>query len=304
MKKIVLTFFILLNLNTFAQIQENMLMERFFMNAFNPAYVGSEGKTISVITRTAWSGIADSPQTNYLYYSGAPKKNLSFGLSVISNKVFIDTRSQYTLDASYRLKLNGSYFLNLGIKAGLASKNTDLNALDRITVEDNPFISTTEQGSYPVFGLGFLIQGDTFFFSLGTPSFINPEKYINDATFIQNQNPVLYLVTGTNIDFGFFDSSLKPYLSVKFIPKTTNQINVGANYNYNDIFELGGGYKTTDYIYIMALLKLKIGIDIGYATDFGVGNNASVPRSGYELFAKYRFSVTKKEVDIKKPPTE
>jgi hypothetical protein len=44
----------------------------------------------------------------------------------------------------------------------------------------------------------------------------------------------------------------------------------------------------------MALLKLKIGIDIGYATDFGVGNNASVPRSGYELFAKYRFSVTKK----------
>ena len=26
-----------------AQVQENFLMERFFMNAFNPAYVGSEG---------------------------------------------------------------------------------------------------------------------------------------------------------------------------------------------------------------------------------------------------------------------
>ena len=74
MKKIILAFFILLNLNVFAQIQENMLMERFFMNAFNPAYVGSEGKLISVTTRTAWSGIADTPRTNYLYYSGAPKK--------------------------------------------------------------------------------------------------------------------------------------------------------------------------------------------------------------------------------------
>ena len=289
MKKIILAFFILSNLNVFAQIQENMLMERFFMNAFNPAYVGSEGKLISVTTRTAWSGIADTPRTNYLYYSGAPKKNLSFGLSIISNKVFIDTRNQYTLDASYRLKLSGNYFLFLGIKAGLASKNTDLNSLDRITIEANPFISATEQGSYPVFGLGFLIQGDKFFFSLGTPSFINPEKYINDTSFIQNQNPVIYLVTGTDIDIGFLDTLLKPYFSAKFIPKTTNQINLGANFSYNNIFELGGGYKTTDYIYLMALLKLKIGIDIGYATDFGIGKNASVPRSGFELFAKYRF---------------
>ena len=289
MKKIILAFFILLNLNVFAQIQENMLMERFFMNAFNPAYVGSEGKLISITTRTAWSGIADTPRTNYLYYSGAPKKNLSFGLSLISNKVFIDTRNQYTLDASYRLKLSGNYFLFLGIKAGLASKNTDLNSLERITIEANPFISATEQGSYPVFGLGFLIQGDKFFFSLGTPSFINPEKYINDTSFIQNQNPVIYLVTGTDIDIGFLDTLLKPYFSAKFIPKTTNQINLGANFSYNNIFELGGGYKTTDYIYLMALLKLKIGIDIGYATDFGIGKNASVPRSGFELFAKYRF---------------
>jgi len=289
MKKIILAFFILLNLDVFAQIQENMLMERFFMNAFNPAYVGSEGKLISITTRTAWSGIADTPRTNYLYYSGAPKKNLSLGLSIISNKVFIDTRNQYTLDASYRLKLSGNYFLFLGIKAGLASKNTDLNSLERITIEANPLISATEQGSYPVFGLGFLIQGDKFFFSLGTPSFINPEKYINDTSFIQNQNPVIYLVTGTDIDIGFLDTLLKPYFSAKFIPKTTNQINLGASFSYNNIFELGGGYKTTDYIYLMALLKLKIGIDIGYATDFGIGKNASVPRSGLELFAKYRF---------------
>lgn len=97
------------------------------------------------------------------------------------------------------------------------------------------------------------------------------------------------MVTGTDIDIGFLDTLLKPYFSAKFIPKTTNQINLGANFSYNNIFELGGGYKTTDYIYIMALLKLKIGIDVGYATDFGIGNNASVPRSGFELFAKYRF---------------
>jgi hypothetical protein len=44
-------------------------------------------------------------RSNYLYYSGAQKKNLSFGVYVISNKIYIDTRNQYAVDASYKLKL-------------------------------------------------------------------------------------------------------------------------------------------------------------------------------------------------------
>ena len=82
MKHNVLTFlFLTFTAVAFSQTQENLLMERFFMNAFNPAYVGSEGKSIAIVTRTTWSGIAQGPRSNYLYYSGAPKKNLSFGVS-------------------------------------------------------------------------------------------------------------------------------------------------------------------------------------------------------------------------------
>ena len=40
---------------------------------------------------------------------------------------------------------------------------------------------------------------------------------------------------------------------------------------------------------IFLMVKLKMGIDFGYATDFGVGNAASNNRSGFEIFAKYRF---------------
>ena len=231
----------------FSQTQENLLMERFFMNAFNPAYVGSEGKSVAIVTRTTWSGIADSPRSNYLFYSGAPKKNLSFGVSVISNKVFIDTRSQYSLDASYKLKLGGQYTINLGLKAGLASKKTNLEDLNRITSESNPYITTTNQGNYPVFGAGFLIQGEKLYFSLGTPNFLNPEKFIDDSSFIQNQNPILYMAAGYTIDLGFFDSSLRPYITSKIIPGTTNQMSIGGNFSFKFFFEIGMGYKNIDY---------------------------------------------------------
>ncbi|MDA9184429.1 PorP/SprF family type IX secretion system membrane protein [Flavobacteriaceae bacterium] len=279
----------LLSTTAFSQTQENLLMERFFMNAFNPAYVGSEGNSIAIITRTTWSGVTQAPRSNYLYYSGAPKKNLSFGVSVISNKIYIDTRNQYAVDASYKLKLGGQYTLNLGLKAGMASKKTNLEDLDRITTESNPFITTTNQGNYPVFGAGFLIQGEKLYFSLGTPNFLNPEKFIDDSSFIQNQNPILYMAAGYSIDLGFFGSTINPYVTSRIIPGVPNQMSVGGNLNFKNIFEIGMGYKSIDYAFVMFMLKLKMGIDIGYATDFGVGNNSNISRSGFELFAKYRF---------------
>ena len=78
-------------------------MERFNMNAFNPAYAGSEGRVLSFTTRSTWQGVNDAPKMNYFYFSGNPKNNLSFGLSIINNKIFIDQRTLYSVDASYQL---------------------------------------------------------------------------------------------------------------------------------------------------------------------------------------------------------
>jgi len=94
-------------------------MERFNMNAFNPAYAGSEGRVLSFTTRSIWQGVSGAPKMNYFYYSGNPKKNLAFGLSIINNKVFIDERTLYSLDASYQLTVGAGKTLSLGIKAGI-----------------------------------------------------------------------------------------------------------------------------------------------------------------------------------------
>ena len=120
----------------------------------------------------------------------------------------------------------------------MASKKTNLEDLERITGESNPFITTTNQGNYPVFGAGFLIQGEKLYFSLGTPNFLNPEKFINDSSFIQNQNPILYMAAGYSIDFGFYDSSINPYVTSKIIPGVPNQMSIGGNFNFKNIFEI------------------------------------------------------------------
>jgi len=265
-------------------------MERFNMNAFNPAFVGSEGREVSFTTRSAWQGVLDAPRTNYFFYSGNPKKNLSLGGSVISNKVFIDTRTQYAVDASYKLEMGGTTNLFLGVKAGATNKNTDIDGLKRITQEANPAISSDGNAIFPVFGFGALLKSEKFYVSASIPNFLNPGKFVKDDSFIGSEKPVTYLLAGTSIDTGVFGSKLKPFISAKLIPDGQNQTHIGGTFDFKDTVEIGGGYKSTGYSNAILIVKTKFGLTAAYAYDFGVPNGqAAITRSGNEIFLKFRF---------------
>jgi type IX secretion system PorP/SprF family membrane protein len=265
-------------------------MERFNMNAFNPAYVGSEGREVSFTTRSAWIGVVDTPRTSYFFYSGNPKKNLSLGASVISNKVFIDTRTQYAVDASYQLEMGGGSNLFLGIKAGATSKNTDIEGLQRITTAANTAIASNGTAIFPVFGFGALFKSEKFYISASIPNFLNPEKFVDDDAFIGSEKPSTYLLAGTSFDTGVFGSKLKPFVSAKLNPDGENQTHIGGTFDFKDTVEIGGGYKSVGYSNLLLIVKTKFGLTAAYAYDFGIPNGKSaVTRSGYEIFLKFKF---------------
>lgn len=265
-------------------------MERFNMNAFNPAYVGSEGREVSFTTRSAWQGVVDSPRTSYFFYSGNPKKNLSLGASVISNKVFIDTRTQYAIDASYKLEMGGGSNLFLGVKAGATNKNTDIEGLTRITQQSNSAIASEGNAIFPVFGFGALLKSEKFYVSASIPNFLNPVKFIKDDAFISSEKPVTYLLAGTSIDTGVFGSKLKPFISARLNPNGENQTHIGGTFDFKDTVEIGGGYKSIGYSNVLLVVKTKFGLTAAYAYDFGIPSGQSaVTRSGNEIFLKFKF---------------
>jgi len=250
-------------------------MERFNMNAFNPAFVGSEGREVSFTTRSSWQGVAGSPKTSYFFYSGNPKKNLSLGASVISNKVFIDTRTQYAIDASYKLEMGGGSNLFLGLKAGATNKNTDIEGLTRITQESNSAIVSEGNAIFPVFGFGALLKSEKFYVSASIPNFLNPVKFVKDDAFISSEKPVTYLLAGTSINTGVFGSKLKPFISAKLIPEGKNQTHIGGTFDFKDTIEIGGGYKSIGYSNLLLVVKTKFGLTASYAYDFGIPNGVS-----------------------------
>ncbi|MEK9604098.1 MAG: PorP/SprF family type IX secretion system membrane protein, partial [Flavobacteriaceae bacterium] len=292
MKKINLFLLLVLTLVTLkshAQVNENLLMERFNMNAFNPAYAGSEGRVLSFTTRSTWQGVSSAPKMNYFYFSGNPKKNLAFGVSIINNKVFIDERTLYAVDASYQLTVGSGKSLSLGIKAGAHTKFTDVEAIQRLTNAPNAAIPDITKETYPVIGFGFLYKTQKFYASVSVPNFLNPIKYTDNESFIGDEKPATYLLAGYKINFGSFNSSINPFVSSKIIPGIGNTVHFGGTYDYKGIFEVGGGYKTTQYMNVMAIIKTKFGFSLAYAYDFrGASNDVEIQKSGSEIFLKFK----------------
>ena len=293
MKKRKLLYFFLFTIFInvcYAQVNENLLMERFNMNAFNPAYAGSEGRVLSFTTRSTWQGVSGAPKMNYFYYSGNPKKNLAFGLSIINNKVFIDERTLYSLDASYQLTVGAGKTLSLGIKAGAHTKFTDVEAIQRLTNTPNTAIPDITKETYPVFGFGGLYKTQKFYVSFSIPNFLNPIKYTDNDSFIGDEKPSTYLLMGYKLEVGELNSSINPFISSKIIPGIGNTIHFGGTYDFKEIFEVGGGYKSTRYMNVMAIIKTKFGLSLAYAYDFrGASNDVEIQKSGNEIFLKFKF---------------
>ena len=89
------------------------------MNIINPAYAGADGEDVlSVTSRNQWLSIDKAPRTLVMSFSSARKDNLGIGVSIESDKIFIEQQTFLYLDFSYKLQIDETTNLFLGLKGG------------------------------------------------------------------------------------------------------------------------------------------------------------------------------------------
>ena len=166
-----------------------------------------------------------TPQRWIIFITAAYlKKNLSIGGSFFNNKVFIDERTLYSIDAAYLLQLGQGKSLSLGLKAGAHTKFTDVNEIQRLINTPNKAIPEIIKETYPLLGFGFLYTTQRFYMALSVPNFLNPIKYTDNQSFISDEKPSTYFVAGYKISSGILNSFFNPFFSSKIIPGIGQQI--------------------------------------------------------------------------------
>ena len=100
------------------------------MSLINPAYAGAEAKNIFAITsRNQWATLENSPKAQVMTFSSQRKNNVGLGVSISSNKYFVEKNTTTYIDFSYRLTFNQSTNLFLGLKGGAAFYKANLLGL-------------------------------------------------------------------------------------------------------------------------------------------------------------------------------
>lgn len=294
MKKIYKTLaFIILVLSSIAskaQQQPNFLFFEQNMSVFNPAYTGTEGAMAALQYRAAWAGIEDAPRAASFLYHTKEKNKASWGISYLSDRVYVENLGIVAIDYSYRLSLNANTNLHLGIKAGANYNNIDVAGLDRITQESNPNLIGIENYINPLVGVGALLKHEQYFFGVSIPNILNSKRYKEQdgLAITATDKPHLYTTAGFHIKLSNA-LKLSPSAVYRMVNDAPNQITAIAKISLQEKVSLGVGVSNNDYISTMLIVKLNK-IDLGFGYEIGQRTSATALRANTnEMMLRYRF---------------
>ena len=286
-----------------AQQDAYMSLYQFNMSLINPAYVGAEGKhVLSLTNRNQWTNAEDSPKTTAFSYSVAMGKNVGLGISVVSDKIFIEKQTNITADFSYRLTMANDAALFLGIKAGGNSYSADPSQL-RSYLEGLDPVKRALSRFNPNVGIGFFYKSTHYWLSGSMPRLFNAKR--DGDIEIQSRDRIhTYLAAGAmfTLDDKF---TLKPnlmYRNAKGIGAVTD---LGIKAGYMNRFELGFSYRTGSIFSVQAVINANENFSLGYAYDtFGDDQLSGQNLKAHEIVIRYKLGSIKESTEVDKPTSE
>ncbi|MDC3368760.1 type IX secretion system membrane protein PorP/SprF [Flavobacteriaceae bacterium] len=260
-KRFLFTLSVLIPLFTYGQQESYYTLYRYNMNVINPAYAGALGKNVFAFTsRRQWSSMQDAPSTLAFSYSSERENNVGLGLSLVSDKVFIEQQTFAYVDFSYKLDMESTQ-LYLGLKAGGNFYNADPRGLTTYSPSD-PAQQQLSRFN-PNVGAGALLKGEFFWASFSIPRLFNIKRE-NDNLAVKAKDRVhSYLGGGADLAVGggFIVKPSVMLRKVKGLPITTDFTGM---LSWQNQFDIGISYRSSSAFSLLSVLSVG-GFDIGYA---------------------------------------
>ncbi len=261
----------------------------------NPAYAGSRGMfSIAALHRSQWVGLDGAPTTQTLNFHTPVSEHVGLGLSVVNDEIGNGTNQDTYIDAAFSYTVNTSEEgkLSFGLKAGGHLFNVDFTKLRNYGAESN--LPNIDNKFSPNFGAGIYYHTDQFYAGLSVPNFLQTEHFdssdSNSSSLIAQERMNLYLITGYVFDLNP-NVKFKPAALVKAVKGAPLQVDLSANFLFNDKFSLGAAYRWDAAISALFGFQMTDQLMLGLAydketTDLGATrfNDGS-----FEIMLRYEF---------------
>ena len=278
-----------------ASAQQDAQYTQYMYNTMtvNPGYVGSRGQlSMAGLYRSQWVGLEGAPSTFTLnLHSPIRNSKLGYGVSIVNDEIGDGTVQETYLDAmvSYTIDVSRDAKLSFGLKAGGNILNLDFNKLRNFDAEP---VSTDniENRFSPNFGLGMYYHTNNFYLGLSAPNLLQTEHFDNSQTdanaleFLSKERINFYFITGYVFDLNG-NLKFKPALLTKMVGGAPLQVDLSANFMFNDKFTFGAAYRWD------AALSALVGFQVSEQFMLGLAYDRETTELGGTQFNDGSFEV-------------
>ena len=291
-------FLLLILLVSPAMAQQDAQYTQYMYNtvSVNPGYAGSRGHmSIAALYRAQWVGLDGAPKTQTLNlhtpmgYGGA-----GLGFSIVNDQIGPTSETYFDLDISYTIQTSDDARLSFGIKGSAHLLDIRFSELNQDLANPggpDPTLQQDIQNRFsPNIGAGVYYHTQRFYAGFSVPRILETTHFDESSLSTASERMNFYLITGYVMDMSAF-WKFKPALLTKVVQGAPLQLDLSANFMYNDKFIIGAAYRWDAAFSGMAGFQISPSFLIGLAYDREITElgNAAFNDGSFEVILRYDF---------------
>ncbi|MBS9462710.1 type IX secretion system membrane protein PorP/SprF [Flagellimonas sp. 389] len=211
----------------------------------NPAYAGSRGHlSIAALYRNQWLGLDGAPETQTLnLHTPLGYRGVGLGVSVVNDKIGPTSETYFDVDFSYTIYTSVEGRLSFGLKASAHMLDIRFSELDEFEIDPQLTLQQDIQNKFsPNIGAGVYYHTDRFYTGLSAPRILETTHFDEASVSTAAEQINLYFITGYVWDLNPF-LKFKPTLLTKMVQGAPLQVDLSANFMFNEKFIGGVAYR-------------------------------------------------------------
>lgn len=259
--------------------------------SINPAYAGSR-ETLSAmgLYRTQWINLEGSPKTiNFnIHKPIGSKENMGAGLSIIRDEHGIT--SETYIDAAFSYSIKPSFESTLSFGLNVTGHLFDVNFGSNLLYEYNPEALQNINRFNPNFGAGvYYRHSDVWYLGLSVPRILNSKHFDKEeVNLVAKERMHFYLIGGYVFDLSE-TIKFKPAFLTKAVAGAPLQLDVSANFWFNEKFSVGAAWRWDAALSAMVGLNITDNLMIGFAYDGETTDLSGYNDGSYEVFLRFEL---------------
>lgn len=260
----------------------------------NPAYAGSRGHmSVGALYRAQWVGLEGAPETQtFNIHTPLGYRGVGAGVSIVNDIIGPTSETYFDVDFSYTVLTGIDGKLSFGLKAGAHLLDVKFSELNQDTGQgaDPTLQQNIDNRFSPNVGAGVYYHTQNFYAGLSIPRFLETTHFDESSLSTAAEQMNWYFISGYVWDVNAF-LKFKPAILAKATQGAPLQVDVSANFMYNEKFVLGAAYRWDAAFSGLAGFQISDQFLIGIAYDREITDlGATTFNDGsFEIVLRYDF---------------